>query len=379
MSWAKAALSVVVDHGVAAVLDHDERAAEPLEPRQRLDEGLRPWPRQRLEGRSGRAGREGWSCGVRRVLVDVVVGEVVGPDRRGLGRRRAGRRRRGPRAGVRSTRRAVLAHAAGAAHLDAVDGDVERGGSKAARGGADGGEDAAPVGVAAEDGALEQVVAGDRRGRPRARRHSSRPSAPRSRCRGAAPSASAMSCRARSAHTAVTASVSSSASGVTPEAPEASSSTVSLVDMQPSESIRSKVVAVAARSAASSVAASATASVVSDDEHRREGRGEHAGALGHAADRPAVALATGTSCCTVSVVMIALGGVGAAVGGQGGRGAGRRRRAAGPSGAARRSARSSRRRRRRRRRRATSRDVLGGGVGVGEPLRRRCTRWRRRS
>ena len=34
------ALEVVVDHGVAAVLDDDEGAAEPLEPRQRLDEGL---------------------------------------------------------------------------------------------------------------------------------------------------------------------------------------------------------------------------------------------------------------------------------------------------------------------------------------------------
>ena len=41
MSWAKAALSVVVDHRVAAVLDHDEGPAEALEPRQRLDERLR--------------------------------------------------------------------------------------------------------------------------------------------------------------------------------------------------------------------------------------------------------------------------------------------------------------------------------------------------
>ena len=35
------ALEGVVDHRVAAVLDDDQRAAEPLEPRQRLDEGLR--------------------------------------------------------------------------------------------------------------------------------------------------------------------------------------------------------------------------------------------------------------------------------------------------------------------------------------------------
>jgi hypothetical protein len=34
------ALEVVVDHGVAAVLDHDERAREPLQPRQRLDQHL---------------------------------------------------------------------------------------------------------------------------------------------------------------------------------------------------------------------------------------------------------------------------------------------------------------------------------------------------
>ena len=69
-----------------------------------------------------------------------------------------------------------------------------------------------------------------------------------------APSASAMSCWARSWQAAVTAAVSSSlASAATPEAPLASSSTVSLVDMQPSESIRSKVSRVASRSAASSV------------------------------------------------------------------------------------------------------------------------------
>ena len=40
MSCANAALEVVVDHGVAAVLDDDERAGEPLQPRQGLDEDL---------------------------------------------------------------------------------------------------------------------------------------------------------------------------------------------------------------------------------------------------------------------------------------------------------------------------------------------------
>ena len=49
---------------------------------------------------------------------------------------------------------------------------------------------------------------------------------------------------------------------LTLEAPEASSTTVSLVDWQPSESTRSKVRAVAARSTASSSPASTTASVV---------------------------------------------------------------------------------------------------------------------
>jgi hypothetical protein len=34
------ALEVVVDHGVAAVLDDDERPREPLQPGQRLDEDL---------------------------------------------------------------------------------------------------------------------------------------------------------------------------------------------------------------------------------------------------------------------------------------------------------------------------------------------------
>ena len=38
MSCGEGGLELVVDHRVAAVLDDDERAAEPLEPRQRLDE-----------------------------------------------------------------------------------------------------------------------------------------------------------------------------------------------------------------------------------------------------------------------------------------------------------------------------------------------------
>ncbi|KIX78260.1 hypothetical protein SF23_07620 [Streptomyces sp. MBRL 10] len=78
-----------------------------------------------------------------------------------------------------------------------------------------------------------------------------------------APSASPISWRARSPQTLCTASANSSYAGTRPDAPDASSSTVSLVDMQPSESTRSKVVRVAARSALSRVAPSTSASVVS--------------------------------------------------------------------------------------------------------------------
>ena len=78
-----------------------------------------------------------------------------------------------------------------------------------------------------------------------------------------APSASASSCIARSVQARPSASVKSSSVGVMPEAPLAIRVTVSLVDMQPSESSRSKLTRVAARSARSAVAASTTASVVS--------------------------------------------------------------------------------------------------------------------
>src|SRR4051812_37706203 len=76
------------------------------------------------------------------------------------------------------------------------------------------------------------------------------------------PSASASSCIARSVAAAVSAAVNSSAVGVTPLAPLAMAMTVSLVDRQPSESTRSKLTPVAARSAVSSTAGSTTASVV---------------------------------------------------------------------------------------------------------------------
>ena len=77
-----------------------------------------------------------------------------------------------------------------------------------------------------------------------------------------APSASLSSCMARSVQAWVSASVKSAGDGVIPLAPLASTVTVSLVDMQPSESSRSKLTRVAARRASSSSAAGTTASVV---------------------------------------------------------------------------------------------------------------------
>jgi hypothetical protein len=56
---------------------------------------------------------------------------------------------------------AVLADTPGLADLDAVHGDVERVRVEGSVRGTDGGEDAAPVGVGAEDRALEEVVARD--------------------------------------------------------------------------------------------------------------------------------------------------------------------------------------------------------------------------
>ena len=66
--------------------------------------------------------------------------------------------------------------------------------------------------------------------------------------------------------------------------------TVSLVDMQPSESSRSKLTRVAARSAVSRSAAGDHGVGGEHDEHGGQLRREHAGALGHPADRPAGAL-----------------------------------------------------------------------------------------
>ena len=65
---------------------------------------------------------------------------------------------------------------------------------------------------------------------------------------------------------------------------------MSLVDMQPSESSRSNVAAAAARNDSSHVVGVDGRVGREDDEHRRERWREHAGALGHAADHPPVAV-----------------------------------------------------------------------------------------
>ena len=114
------------------------------------------------------------------------------------------------------------------------------------------------------------------------------------------------------------------------------------------------------------------------DEHRGQRRGEHAGALGHAADRPAVALAT-ACLATVSVVMIASAASGPpSVGQRGGGGvdAGEqqvhRQPLADQPGRADDDVAGARCRARRA-------DVLGGARGCPGSPGRRCRRWRRRS
>ena len=77
-----------------------------------------------------------------------------------------------------------------------------------------------------------------------------------------APSASPISLRASSAQTWVSPLPKSTADGTAPEAAEASTTTVSFVDMQPSESARSKVTRVASRSTTSSISGGTSASVV---------------------------------------------------------------------------------------------------------------------
>ena len=138
---------------------------------------------------------------VRAVLVDVVVREVVGEDRRLGVADVAGRSARASRGGVRSTSSrgrsgppAWHTRTPFIADVDVV--RVELGIRRADRR-----EHAAPVGVVAEDRGLEEVVARDRAtdldgvvfGSPRSR--------PRCVMSWLAPSASPCSCSARSWHT----------------------------------------------------------------------------------------------------------------------------------------------------------------------------------
>src|SRR5665647_2067807 len=101
------------------------------------------------------------SCRIRRVLVDVVVGQVIGPDgRRLLPCVQVHHDVHLPSQHV--DQRSVLADPSRSAHLYSVDGHVQ--GRRLKRGPSrpDRREDTAPVRVAAEDRTLEQVVAGDR-------------------------------------------------------------------------------------------------------------------------------------------------------------------------------------------------------------------------
>ena len=250
MSWAKAALSA-----------SSTIALPPY-----LTTTVAPWNRSSQGSASASTaafdrGRRTWSaasCRVRRVLVDVVGGQVVGPDRGGRRRPAAGRPRSRTSRPDRSTRSTVLAERAVPAHPDAVDRDVElRRGSKAA--------DVVPTAASTRPqfGSSPWTAHLNRLLRATARATSTASSSV------AAPTTSIRDVLARAlgvgdqlpgqvgADRLDGRPRTSSAAGATPEAPEASSSTVSLVDMQPSESIRSKVRAVAARSAASSSGRSA--------------------------------------------------------------------------------------------------------------------------
>ena len=216
------------------------------------------------------------------------------------------------------------------------------------------GEHPSPVGVLAEDGGLEQVVAGD------AAAHLDRLVLADAAWRTvmaiswSAPSASVSSCIARSVQAWVSAAVKSSGVGVMPLAPLAMHGDGvvgghAAVGVEPVEGDPG-------RRAQRGVEVGGGHDGVGGqhDQHRGQLRGEHAGALGHPADRPAGALDDGVSCGTESVVMIASAASGAAVGRQR-RAAPRRRRRAGRHGRWRgRSGRSSRRRRRWRRCRGRS-------------------------
>ena len=253
---------------------------------------------------------------------------------------------------------AVLARCAAGADLDAVDRHRHLVRLEVGVGGADGGQDAAPVRVLAVDGALERGCCGRRCARPRRRRPRTRADARRSAmslvgalgvARPAAGPGRAQTSRTAAARTP---GVGRDAGG----AAERAAATVSLVDMQPSESTRSKVApGRRAQGLVELLGRSATASVVMTTSIvARPG-----------ASMPAPLAIPPTMKPSTDVD----GLLGDGVGGhdRGRRRRGRRRRtgaacarveppaAGGPSAAARRSARSSRPRPRRRRSRAARR------------------------
>ena len=283
MSCAKARLSVVVDHRVAAVLDDDDRAGEAL--------AARAGPRSGRAAFCCGAEMRRWrrSCRVRAVLVDVVVGEVVGPDGRGRVARRGGRPRRAPRGGARSTRSRSSPTPPARHTWTPLIATSSASGSNAARVVPDGREDPAPVGVAAEDGGLEQVAAGDGPADLDGVLRRSPPGRPRSRCRARRPRRPPRARGPGRRTPACTAAVERRARPAgrrTRRSPAAGPCRWSTCSRRSRSGRTSPGSRPAARGRSSSGVGAGVGG--EDDEHRRQTRREHAGALGHAADGPAV-------------------------------------------------------------------------------------------
>ena len=295
-SCAKARLRVVVDHRVAAVLDDDERAPEPLEPRQRLDEGLRlarrNTDRRRVDdaadgaggGRSGvvlmccTPSSRGRSRGSGRWSRPSTVSSPAWRSTRTWTSRseRSTSDRSSPTPPARQTWTPFMeTSSVSASKVAAVVPTAAR--------------TRPQLGSAPKIAHLKRLLRATLRATSSA---SSTEAAPRTSMAMSwwAPSASATSWRARSAQTTVTASVSAGGSTSTADAPDA---------MQEHRVVgRLAAVGVDAvegrerRRAQRLVHGGGVGRGVGDqdDEHRRQRRREHARALRHPPDRPAVAL-----------------------------------------------------------------------------------------
>ena len=382
----------LVGHGVAAVLDARRSGRGTAPARAAPRSGWPPWPARPLGTAPPRSpGRTGWpSRGVRRVLVDV--------------RRRSGRWSGWwPRArpadrstvmvtsrGLRSTPARSSAGGAVPADPDAVDGHVQLVRLEDRAGGADRGQHAAPVRVLAVDRALEQVAPGDgpadgRPRRPRWPRRSPRSRWPCSRPRRPAASAGPGRRRPRPAARRTPPGRAGRRRRRWPAAARCRWSTCSRRCPAGRTWSAHRVAQRGVQLAGRQVGVGGE-----HDQHRGQRRGQHGGALGHAADHVARARHRA--------------GLGHRVGGPDrvgrGRAAVRRRRGhrgvdpgqqlvhgqpladqAGRADGDLARADSPRRLVCPLAARAGQHlgQVLGGVMGVGEPGRARCTRWRRRS